>query len=62
MGVSKTLTIGENAVVLGQAGVTNTLEGNMVYMGFPAEDARVKRREYVWMKRIPALWKKIMED
>jgi UDP-3-O-[3-hydroxymyristoyl] glucosamine N-acyltransferase len=62
VGVSKTLTIGENAVVLGQAGVTNTLEGNKVYMGFPAEDASVKRREYVWIKRIPALWKKMMED
>ncbi len=61
VGVSKTLTIGENAVVLGQAGVTNTLEGNKVYMGFPAEDASVKRREYVWIKRIPVLWKKMME-
>jgi UDP-3-O-[3-hydroxymyristoyl] glucosamine N-acyltransferase len=62
VGVSKTLTIGENAVVLGQAGVTNTLEGNKVYMGFPAEDASVKRREYVWIKRIPAIWKKMMEN
>jgi UDP-3-O-[3-hydroxymyristoyl] glucosamine N-acyltransferase len=56
------LTIGENAVVLGQAGVTNTLEGNKVYMGFPAEDASIKRRELVWIKRIPAIWKKMMED
>lgn len=62
VGVSKTLTIGENAVVLGQSGVTNTLEGNKVYMGFPAEDARNKRREFVWIKRIPALWKKMMEE
>ena len=62
VGVSKTLTIGENAVVLGQSGVTNTLEGNKVYMGFPAEDASTKRREYVWIKRIPAIWKKMMED
>jgi UDP-3-O-[3-hydroxymyristoyl] glucosamine N-acyltransferase len=62
VGVSKTLTIGENAVVLGKAGVTNTIEGNKVYMGFPAEDASIKRRELVWIKRIPALWKKMMED
>ena len=62
VGVSKTLTIGENAVVLGQSGVVNTLEGNKVYMGFPAEDASIKRREFVWIKRIPALWKKMMED
>ncbi|MFY8165093.1 MAG: UDP-3-O-(3-hydroxymyristoyl)glucosamine N-acyltransferase [Sediminibacterium sp.] len=62
VGVSKTLTIGENAVVLGQSGVTNTIAGNKVYMGFPAEDASVKRREYVWIRRIPELWKKVMDD
>ena len=60
-GISKTLTIGENAVILAQSGVTGTLAGNKVYMGFPAEDASVKRREYVWIKRIPALWKKVMD-
>lgn len=61
VGVSKTLTIGENAVVLGQSGVTGSLKANKVYMGFPAEDAGIKRREYVWIKRIPELWKKMME-
>jgi UDP-3-O-[3-hydroxymyristoyl] glucosamine N-acyltransferase len=30
-------------------------------MGFPAEDASIKRRELVWIRRIPQLWKKIME-
>jgi UDP-3-O-[3-hydroxymyristoyl] glucosamine N-acyltransferase len=30
-------------------------------MGFPAEDASIKRRELFWIRRIPALWKKIME-
>ena len=61
VGVSKTLTIGENSVVMGQSGVTGSLEGNKVYMGFPAEDAGVKRREIVWIKRIPELWKKVMD-
>jgi UDP-3-O-[3-hydroxymyristoyl] glucosamine N-acyltransferase len=62
VGVSKTLTIGENAVVLGKSAVIGNLEPNKVYMGFPAEDASIKRREFVWIKRIPALWKKMMED
>ncbi|MFM2439373.1 MAG: hypothetical protein RLZ16_370, partial [Bacteroidota bacterium] len=62
VGVSKTLTIGENVVVLGQSGVINTLEPGKVYIGFPAIDASIKRREYVWIKRIPELWKKVMED
>ena len=61
-GLNKTITIGENAVILGGSGVTSSLAGNKTYMGFPAEDASIKRREYVWMKRIPELWKKVMEN
>jgi UDP-3-O-[3-hydroxymyristoyl] glucosamine N-acyltransferase len=60
VGVSKTLTIGKNAVVLAQSGVPSDLEGNKTYFGTPVEDASVKRRELVWVKRIPELWKKVM--
>ena len=60
VGIGKTLTIGENAVILAQAGVPSSLAGNKIYMGFPAEEASIKRREYVWIKRIPELWKKMM--
>ncbi|MDZ4071583.1 MAG: UDP-3-O-(3-hydroxymyristoyl)glucosamine N-acyltransferase [Sediminibacterium sp.] len=61
VGVSKTLTIGANAVVLAQSGVPSSLEGGKTYFGYPAEDASLKRRELVWIKRIPELWKKVME-
>ena len=61
VGVTKTITIGENAIVMGQSGVTGSLEGNKVYMGFPAQEASDKKRELVWIKRIPELWKKVME-
>ena len=61
VGVTKTITIGENATVLGHSGVTGSLAGNKVYMGFPAEDAGSKKREIVWIKRIPELWKKVMD-
>ncbi|MBY0349102.1 MAG: UDP-3-O-(3-hydroxymyristoyl)glucosamine N-acyltransferase [Hydrotalea flava] len=61
VGVSKTLTIGENAVVLAQGGVPSDLEGNKVYWGTPTQEAAVKRRELVWIKRIPELWKKVMD-
>ena len=60
-GVGKTLTIGENATLLARTGVVGDIEGNKVYMGFPAEEASIKRRELVWIKRIPQLWKKMME-
>ncbi len=61
VGVSKTLTIGANAVVLAQSGVPSSLAGGKTYFGYPAEDASVKRRELVWIKRIPEIWKKVME-
>jgi UDP-3-O-[3-hydroxymyristoyl] glucosamine N-acyltransferase len=61
VGVSKTLTIGANAVVLAQSGVPSSLKGDKVYFGYPAEEASLKRRELVWIKRIPELWKKVME-
>ena len=60
VGVSKTLTIGANAVVLAQSGVPSSLEGGKIYFGTPVEDASVKKRELVWVKRIPEIWKKVM--
>lgn len=60
VGVNKTLTIGQGAIVLGQTGVTNSIEGGKTYFGTPMEDARIKRRELVWVKRIPLLWEKVM--
>lgn len=59
VGVSKTLTIHENAIVLAQSGVGGDLEAGKVYFGSPAEDASIKKRELVWIKRIPEIWKKL---
>jgi UDP-3-O-[3-hydroxymyristoyl] glucosamine N-acyltransferase len=61
VGVSKTLTIGDNAVIYAQSGVPASLEGNKVYFGTPAEPAKEKMKELIWVKRIPELWKKVME-
>jgi len=60
VGVSKTLTIGKDAVILAQSGVASTIEGGKTYFGTPVVDAREKRRELVWVKRIPELWEKVM--
>lgn len=62
VGVSKTLSIGDNAVLLAKSGVASSIEGNKVYWGSPVEDASIKRRELVWIKRIPELWNKVMGD
>ncbi|MBC7650335.1 MAG: UDP-3-O-(3-hydroxymyristoyl)glucosamine N-acyltransferase [Deinococcales bacterium] len=61
VGVSKTLTIGANAIVLAQSGIPSSIEGNKVYWGTPTQEASLKRRELIWIKRIPELWKKVME-
>jgi len=58
--VNKTLTIGENAVLLGRTGVGGSLEGNKTYWGAPAQEASVVKRDLVWIKRIPQLWEKVM--
>lgn len=61
VGVSKTLTIGDNAVVLAQSGLGSSMKANSIYFGSPAEEASYKKRELVWIKRIPEIWKKVME-
>lgn len=62
VGVSKTLTIGAGAEVYAQSGVPSSLEGGKKYFGSPAEDAMQKKKEFVWIKRIPQLWQKVMGE
>lgn len=62
VGVSKTLTIGDNVMVFAQSGVHASIEGGKTYFGSPVEEASMKKRELVWIKRIPELWKKVMNQ
>ena len=59
--INKTLTIGENAVLLGRTGVGGDLEGNKTYWGAPAQEASAVKRDLIWTKRIPQLWEKVMK-
>jgi UDP-3-O-[3-hydroxymyristoyl] glucosamine N-acyltransferase len=59
VGVSKTLSIGDNVQIYGQSGVAASLEGNKQYMGTPAIEAGLKRRELVWTTRIAELWQRL---
>ncbi len=59
VGVSKTLTIGAGAEVYAQSGVGTTLQGGKKYFGSPVQDAAVKMKELVWVKRIPEIWQKL---
>lgn len=62
VGVNKTITIGKGAIVMGQAAVVSSIEGGKTYFGTPAQEAINKKRELVWIKRIPLLWEKVMTD
>jgi UDP-3-O-[3-hydroxymyristoyl] glucosamine N-acyltransferase len=59
VGVSKTLTIGKGVEVYAQSGVGTDLEKGKKYFGSPVEDALTKKKELVWVKRIPELWEKV---
>jgi UDP-3-O-[3-hydroxymyristoyl] glucosamine N-acyltransferase len=41
--------------------VGKDLEDSKVYWGSPAEEALIKKKELIWVKRLPELWKKVME-
>jgi len=59
VGVNKTLTIGKGAEVYAQSGVGGDLEAGKKYFGSPVQEASVKMKELVWVKRIPELWQKL---
>jgi UDP-3-O-[3-hydroxymyristoyl] glucosamine N-acyltransferase len=61
VGVSKTLAIGKGAEVYAQSGVHASIKGDKKYFGSPVEDAVTKKKEFVWIKRIPELWEKVMK-
>lgn len=61
VGVNKTLTIGKGAEVMAQSGVPSDLEGKKKYFGSPVENLLDKKKELVWIKRIPQLWEKVMK-
>lgn len=57
--VNKDLVVKKGAVVLATSAVDKTLEGGKTYFGTPAEIASKKWREMVYIRKLPALFKKI---
>ncbi|TCJ13956.1 UDP-3-O-(3-hydroxymyristoyl)glucosamine N-acyltransferase [Flaviaesturariibacter flavus] len=60
VGVSKTLTVGAGAEVYAQSGVPASIAGGKKYFGSPVQEASVKMKELVWIKRIPELWARVV--
>jgi UDP-3-O-[3-hydroxymyristoyl] glucosamine N-acyltransferase len=57
--VNKDLVVGKGAVVLATSAIDKSIEGGMTYFGAPAEEARKKWREMVYVKRLPELFEKL---
>ena len=52
VGTNSGITIGEGAVVLGQTGVTKSVEGGKTYFGTPVEESRKKLKEMAGIRQL----------
>ncbi len=57
--VQKDIVIGKGAVLLATSSVDKNLEGNKVYFGTPAEEARKKWKELALIKKLPEIYRKV---
>jgi UDP-3-O-[3-hydroxymyristoyl] glucosamine N-acyltransferase len=57
--VNKDLVVGKGAVILATSAIDKSIEGGKTYFGAPAEEARKKWREMVYIRRLPELFEKL---
>jgi UDP-3-O-[3-hydroxymyristoyl] glucosamine N-acyltransferase len=55
VGTTSGITIGAKAVIMGQTGVTKSVEGGKSYFGTPIEESREKLKQLANIKRIPEI-------
>lgn len=61
VGTSSGITIGAKAVILGQTGVTKSIEGGKTYFGTPIEESRSKLKELALVRKLPEIIKELKE-
>ena len=61
-GFTSGITIGTKAVVMGQTGVTKSIEGGKTYFGTPIEESREKLKQLANVKRIPEIIEKLKQN
>lgn len=59
VGITSGIRIGTKAVVLGQSGVSKSIEGGKTYFGTPVEESREKLKELANVKKIPEILEKL---
>jgi UDP-3-O-[3-hydroxymyristoyl] glucosamine N-acyltransferase len=55
VGIASDITLHDNVVVLAQSGVTKDLEANKTYFGSPADEVRIKWKEFAALRRLPSI-------
>jgi UDP-3-O-[3-hydroxymyristoyl] glucosamine N-acyltransferase len=61
VGTNSGITIGAKAVILGQTGVTKSIEGGKIYFGTPIEESRSKLKELALLRKLPEILKDLKE-
>lgn len=59
VGITKEIHIGKGAQVLAKSGVIQDLEAGKRYLGNPTSEAFAKNREWLLLKKLPELFKKV---
>ncbi|MBN4071086.1 UDP-3-O-(3-hydroxymyristoyl)glucosamine N-acyltransferase [Crocinitomix catalasitica] len=55
VGIASDITIHDKVTILAQSGVTKDLEANKTYFGSPADEVRIKWKEFAAVRRLPSI-------
>ena len=61
VGTTSGITIGAKAVILGQTGVSKSIEGGKTYFGTPIEESRNKLKELALLRKLPEIIQELKE-
>ena len=61
VGTNSGITIGVKAVILGQTGITKSIEGGKTYFGTPIEESRTKLKELALLRKLPEIIQELKE-
>ncbi len=57
--IDKDLVIGNGAIILASSGVSKSLEGNRIYFGSPAEEAKKRWKEIAIIRKLPEIYESL---
>lgn len=61
VGTNSGITIGSKSIILGQTGVTKSVQGGKTYFGTPIEESRSKLKELALLRKLPKIIKELRD-